>query len=155
MLYLHESPLRYHGSLCTLNCLIDSRWVVKLSDFGLHAFKKGMEDVPDMQTMAAKCLSIYFFLLNSFVFCLTIFSTTNIELLYRAPELLRSGPAHIVPGTQKGDIYSFGIVLYEIHTRHGPFGEAGINPVECLKKVLQPNDFAHPYRYIYLSFIFI
>lgn len=57
MLYLHESPLRYHGSLCSSNCLIDSRWVVKLSDFGLQAFKKGMEDIPDLQTMTAKCLS--------------------------------------------------------------------------------------------------
>lgn len=69
-----------------------------------------------------------------------------LELLYRAPELLRCGPANIVPGTQKGDTYSFGIVLYEIHTRHGPFGEAGITPMECLKKVLQPNDFSYPYR---------
>lgn len=41
MTYLHESPLRVHGNLCTSNCLIDSRWVVKLSDFGLYAFKKG------------------------------------------------------------------------------------------------------------------
>lgn len=57
MMYLHESPLRFHGSLCTSNCLIDSRWVVKLSDFGLQAFKRGLEDVPDTLTMAAKCLS--------------------------------------------------------------------------------------------------
>lgn len=57
MMYLHESPLRFHGSLCTSNCLIDSRWVVKLSDFGLQAFKRGLEDVPDVQTMAAKCQS--------------------------------------------------------------------------------------------------
>lgn len=41
MTYLHDSPLRVHGNLCTSNCLIDSRWVVKLSDFGLYAFKKG------------------------------------------------------------------------------------------------------------------
>lgn len=41
MTYLHDSPLRVHGNLCTANCLIDSRWVVKLSDFGLYAFKKG------------------------------------------------------------------------------------------------------------------
>lgn len=41
MTYLHDSPLRCHGNLCTANCLIDSRWVVKLSDFGLYAFKKG------------------------------------------------------------------------------------------------------------------
>lgn len=57
MMYLQESPLRIHGSLCTSNCLIDSRWVVKLSDFGLQAFKKGLEDIPDLQTMAAKCQS--------------------------------------------------------------------------------------------------
>lgn len=41
MTYLHDSPLKCHGNLCTANCLIDSRWVVKLSDFGLYAFKKG------------------------------------------------------------------------------------------------------------------
>lgn len=77
---------------------------------------------------------------------MTLHST---ELLYRAPELLRSGPANMVPGTPKGDIYSFGIVLYEIHTRHGPFGDTGISVMECLKKVLQPDDSSHPFRQVY------
>lgn len=76
------------------------------------------------------------------------------ELLYRAPELLRSGPANVVPGSQKGDIYSFGIVLYEIHTRHGPFGDIGLTPMECLKKVLQPNDFSYPFRYQLAQFVY-
>lgn len=121
MIYIHESPLRFHGALCSSNCLIDSRWVVKLSDFGLHAFKEGCDDVPDVQV---KCL----------------------KLLYRAPELLRSGVSSYDGGTQKGDIYSFGIVLHEIHTRHGPFGEQDISVMECLKRILNPIDPNHPFR---------
>ncbi|XP_037807798.1 speract receptor isoform X2 [Lucilia sericata] len=125
VIYLHESPIRFHGSLCTSNCLIDSRWVVKLTDFGLFAFKKGIEDnSTDIQSMSAKCS----------------------KLLYRAPELLRQGPASLVMGSQKGDSYSFGIVLYEIHTRHGPFGETGLSAMQCLQKVLQVQDTLYPYR---------
>ncbi|XP_015043803.2 speract receptor isoform X2 [Drosophila pseudoobscura] len=125
VIYLHESPIRFHGALCTSNCLVDSRWVVKLTDFGLFAFKQGIEDSSmDVQHMSAKCL----------------------KLLYRAPELLRLGPSSLVMGTQRGDSYSFGILLYEMHVRRGPFGETGLTAMQCLQKVLQPQDQLNPYR---------
>lgn len=41
--------------------------------------------------------------------------------LWKAPELLRH-PTPPLRGTQKGDVYSFAIVLYEIIGRCGPWG---------------------------------
>lgn len=46
--------------------------------------------------------------------------------LWRSPELLRitNPPAR---GTQKGDVYSFGIVLFEIIGRNGPWGVTNLS----------------------------
>lgn len=41
MIFIHESPLQYHGALRPSNCLVDARWVVKLADFGLREFRRG------------------------------------------------------------------------------------------------------------------
>ena len=40
MEYIHKSPLKFHGRLKSTNCLLDSRWVVKISDFGLGRLRK-------------------------------------------------------------------------------------------------------------------
>ena len=47
------------------------------------------------------------------------------ELLWKAPELLRNrnSPPR---GSQKGDVYSFGLILINIHGRAGPWGSTGM-----------------------------
>ena len=34
MEFLHKSNLRSHGNLKSSNCVIDSRWVLKITDYG-------------------------------------------------------------------------------------------------------------------------
>lgn len=46
--------------------------------------------------------------------------------LWRAPELIRltNPPPR---GTQKGDIYSFGLVLYQVVSRRGPWSQCTLS----------------------------
>lgn len=46
LIFLHDSEIISHGNLRTSNCLVDQRWCVKLTDFGLNEFKLG-NDEPD------------------------------------------------------------------------------------------------------------
>jgi guanylate cyclase len=46
LIFLHDSEIVSHGNLRSSNCLVDSRWCVKLTDFGLNEFKVG-NDEPD------------------------------------------------------------------------------------------------------------
>jgi len=39
MVYLHKSVFQSHGYLSSANCHVDSRWVLKISGFSLHAFR--------------------------------------------------------------------------------------------------------------------
>ena len=39
MIYLHKSVLQSHGYLSSANCHVDSRWVLRVSGFALHAFR--------------------------------------------------------------------------------------------------------------------
>ncbi|XP_077490931.1 guanylate cyclase 32E [Amblyomma americanum] len=109
MLFLHESPVRSHGDLRSANCLVDSRWVLKVADFGLSHIKYCAEDDRHQDS----------------------------GLLWRAPELLRDpdGPPE---GTPRGDVYSFGIVLFEMLTRAGPFGKTTLSADEIVDRVRSP-----------------
>ena len=39
MVFLHSSEIRSHGNLKSSNCLIDSQWVLKITDYGLPTFR--------------------------------------------------------------------------------------------------------------------
>jgi len=98
MHYLQNTPLRSHGSLTSLNCLIDSRWVLKVSGFGLSHFTMGSaaDNLPEYKK--------YF------------------HLLWTAPELLRlADKDRPTYGTRKADVYSFAIILQEVIYRTKPF----------------------------------
>ncbi|KAM9528488.1 atrial natriuretic peptide receptor 1 isoform 2-T2 [Salvelinus alpinus] len=93
--YLHRSPLRSHGHLSSSNCVVDSRFVLKVTDHGLSLRRPPGQDEEGWS------------------------KEHWTSLLWRAPELLRdSMPSS---GTQKGDVYSFGIIVQEVVYRRGPF----------------------------------
>lgn len=44
LIFIHDSEIMSHGNLRSSNCLVDSRWCVKLTDFGLNEFKSGSDE---------------------------------------------------------------------------------------------------------------
>lgn len=52
--YLHKSDLRFHGNLKSSNCLIDSRWACKLTDFApRHLQGEDIDDKEDEEEIYA------------------------------------------------------------------------------------------------------
>ncbi|GIX94512.1 atrial natriuretic peptide receptor 1 [Caerostris darwini] len=93
--YIHNGEMSTHGRLRSSNCLVDSHFVVKLTDFGLPSFRHA-ESLANCEEKDQK------------------------KFLWKAPELLRL-PVCPPQGTTKGDVYSFGIILQEISLREEPF----------------------------------
>ncbi|XP_061185409.1 atrial natriuretic peptide receptor 1-like isoform X3 [Saccostrea echinata] len=112
MSYLHSSEIRSHGNLKSTNCVVDGRFVLKITDFGLHALRTPDPDVEE----------------GSYAYYRSF--------LWTAPELLRM---HQRPpeGTQKGDVYSFAIICQEIVYRMGVFylSNFDLGPSEIYEKV--------------------
>ncbi len=48
--YLHNSVLGHHGRLRSSNCVIDSRFVLKLTDFGLNKFRQAAKEQTKQET---------------------------------------------------------------------------------------------------------
>jgi len=39
MTYLHNSDIKSHGRLKSSNCVVDNRFVLKITDFGIHELR--------------------------------------------------------------------------------------------------------------------
>ncbi|KAK3589921.1 hypothetical protein CHS0354_034937 [Potamilus streckersoni] len=97
--YIHSCPIKWHGNLKSRNCLIDSRWVLKLADFGIGGFLAKAK-------LTVKCEAK--------------------DLLWTAPEHLRE--AVLMRGSEKGDVYSFAIIMQEVILRSHPYSMTGLSP---------------------------
>uniref|UniRef100_A0A0M3HPB8 guanylate cyclase n=1 Tax=Ascaris lumbricoides TaxID=6252 RepID=A0A0M3HPB8_ASCLU len=121
--YLHASPIGYHGSLTPWACLIDRNWMVKLTDFGIANpiekwEKQGLITVDALTSDNDKSGA-----------------SQRTSALYCAPEMLKNRETNrrrmmdqswvkqSQARRQSGDIYAFGMVMYEIIFRALPFPE--------------------------------
>lgn len=52
MNYLHNSEIRFHGNLKSSNCVVDSRFNLKVTDFGLQNIRKKPFDIDDANSNA-------------------------------------------------------------------------------------------------------
>uniref|UniRef100_A0A8V0XBY4 Guanylate cyclase n=1 Tax=Gallus gallus TaxID=9031 RepID=A0A8V0XBY4_CHICK len=114
--YLHHRDFA-HGRLKSRNCVVDGRFVLKITDYGYNELLE-----------AQKCPYV---------------QPPPEELLWTAPELLRD-PDMRRKGTFKGDIYSFAIILQEVVVRGPPYCTSDLSAEEIIKKVKKPPPLCRP-----------
>ena len=114
MAFLHKSDIKSHGQLKSENCMVDSRLVLTITDYGLPTLRELHRRAIGTSNGSSGCRKY------STETCLSMCSCKY--QFYVAPEILRRSAAP-VQGTQSGDVYSFAIILQEFFTRKGPYSE--------------------------------
>ncbi|XP_066267244.1 atrial natriuretic peptide receptor 1-like [Branchiostoma lanceolatum] len=102
MAFLHGTVIASHGRLKSSNCVVDSRWVVKVTDYGMGDFKCD-QDESAWDSEHARFT----------------------DMFWTAPEQLRCAASGNY-GSQKGDVYGYGIILAEIALRSGPYSAQSV-----------------------------
>eukprot|EP01135_Chromosphaera_perkinsii_P009638 Nk52_evm88s1810 gene=Nk52_evmTU88s1810 len=115
MQYIHASPIVAHGALKSSNCLIDSRWVLRVTDIGFEEFRDGEEKEDEDE------------------------NAQFVRKYWMAPEHAKEGQVIGFNGSQKGDVYSFGIIVQEIITRELPYAESDLEPNDIVRRVVKMN----------------
>lgn len=66
MAFLHNSIISSHGSLKSSNCVVDSRFVLKITDYGLASFRSTAEPDDSHALYASEaCPTIHFLYCSS------------------------------------------------------------------------------------------
>ncbi|SPN79254.1 5'-nucleotidase/apyrase [Brazilian cedratvirus IHUMI] len=118
MHFLHSSDI-IHGDFKSLNLLLDNKWNVKVSDFGLTKFKHSFNKTRNMDEAVAG--SVQWMSPES----LNLAGEENQYVDINMAELTRS------------DVYSFGVVMWEVITRKAPYD--GWLPAQVAVAVLRDN----------------
>nr|XP_018671194.2 olfactory guanylyl cyclase GC-D-like [Ciona intestinalis] len=116
--YLHSTPIVCHGRLKSRNCIVDGRFVLKVTDYGVNR-------------------------LRALVDCPAPAKDNPADLLWTAPELLNDQNRNLI-GTQKGDSYSFSIICQELILRDEPFCMFNLAPEELIEKLKKPPPLIRP-----------
>ncbi|XP_023149182.1 retinal guanylyl cyclase 1-like [Amphiprion ocellaris] len=113
MKYLHLRGLS-HGRLKSTNCLVDGRFVLKITDYGLPMIVHSQNIVLPEDPQ---------------------------ELLWTAPELLRSP---VRGGSFSGDVFSFSIIIQEVISRTLPYAMMDMPAHEIVERLKQPPPLCRP-----------
>jgi serine/threonine protein kinase len=92
MHFLHSSGI-VHRDLKSLNLLLDSKWNLKVSDFGLTKFRSDLKKEGAIHELQG-------------------------SVHWMAPEILNEA---LEVDYALADVYSFGIILWELYTREQPY----------------------------------
>ncbi|CAF2069702.1 unnamed protein product [Rotaria magnacalcarata] len=122
MRYISNSSIRCHGNLKSRNCIVDSRWVLKITDYRLNEIY-ALQNSPKQVEIA--------------------------DLLWMAPEhvrtaVIKNDVATLMTSSLAGDVYSFGIIMQEVILRGPPYCMLELTPQEIIAKIKKPPPLLRP-----------
>uniref|UniRef100_A0A8D0CLM5 Guanylate cyclase n=1 Tax=Scleropages formosus TaxID=113540 RepID=A0A8D0CLM5_SCLFO len=116
MKYLHHHKI-IHGRLKSRNCVVDGRFVLKVTDYGFNAIMLSQNIAMEAHTKPT--------FMKKFRF------------LLRDPPLEKKG-------TFQADVYSFSIIMQEVISRNAPFCMLDMPAEEIVAKVRSPPPLCRP-----------
>uniref|UniRef100_A0A8C2JEQ8 Guanylate cyclase n=1 Tax=Cyprinus carpio TaxID=7962 RepID=A0A8C2JEQ8_CYPCA len=116
MKYLHNHGI-IHGRLKSRNCVVDGRFVLKVTDYGFS-------EIINCQNIILE-------------------DTKPEDQFWTAPEILRD-PKLKKKGTYAADVYGFSIIMQEVISRCAPFCMLDMPPEEIIDKVRSPPPLCRP-----------